>query len=336
MEKTVLGRTGLEVSRTSFGALPIQRLDFDGARDILQRAVEGGINFFDTARGYSDSEEKLAYALSSRRKEIIIATKVSGAARRKDVLTLLETSLSKLKTDYVDLLQLHNISEIPNPDDDQSLYAGLLEARAQGKTRYIGITSHTLDTALKAAESGLFDTVQFPLSAISSDEDLKLVEVCRKNNVGLIAMKAMCGGLLQNARLAFAGLRRFENVVPIWGIQKMEELEEFLELEENPPVLNDELLDELAKAKKELAGDFCRGCGYCQPCPSGIKIHWAARMGYLLRRAPSENWLTPEWQKEMNRIEDCTECRACVSRCPYSLEIPELLKKMLADYRTFI
>ncbi|MDA3938211.1 MAG: aldo/keto reductase [Spirochaetia bacterium] len=335
MEKITLGKSGLIVSRISFGALPIQRLDFDSSRDILLRALEGGINFFDTARGYSDSEEKIGYALSSRRQDIIIATKASGAEDRAGVMSCLGTSLSNLKTDYVDLLQLHNPPELPNPEDPDSLYAGLLEAREQGKTKTIGITNHSRKIAIEAARSGLYDTVQFPLSAISSDEDLELVEICRENNVGLIAMKAMCGGLLKNASLAFAGLRRYENVVPIWGIQKMEELEEFLTLEENPPVLDETLIKELEREKKELAGDFCRGCGYCLPCPADIKIPMAARMSFLLRRAPSENFLTTEWQNEMEKIEDCINCRACVGRCPYSLETPDLLKKMLADYRTF-
>jgi aryl-alcohol dehydrogenase-like predicted oxidoreductase len=335
MEKITLGKSGLIVSRISFGALPIQRLDFDSSRDILLRALEGGINFFDTARGYSDSEEKIGYALSSRRQDIIIATKASGAEDRAGVMSCLGTSLSNLKTDYVDLLQLHNPPELPNPEDPDSLYAGLLEAREQGKTKTIGITNHSRKIAIEAARSGLYDTVQFPLSAISSDEDLELVEICRENNVGLIAMKAMCGGLLKNASLAFAGLRRYENVVPIWGIQKMEELEEFLTLEENPPVLDETLIKELEREKKELAGDFCRGCGYCLPCPADIKIPMAARMSFLLRRAPSEKWLNTEWQKEMGKIEDCIDCRACVGRCPYSLETPDLLKKMLADYRTF-
>jgi aryl-alcohol dehydrogenase-like predicted oxidoreductase len=335
VEKVTLGKSGLIVSRTSFGALPIQRLDFNTSRDILLRAVEGGINFFDTARGYSDSEEKIGFALAPRRQDVIIATKSSGAKNRKDVMNLLEKSLTQLKTDYVDLLQLHNPPELPDPEDPESLYAGLLEAQKQGKVRFIGITNHSRKNIIEAAKSGLYDTVQFPLSAISSDEDLELAAICKENNVGLIAMKAMCGGLLQNARLAFAGLRRFSNIVPIWGIQKMEELEEFLSLEEQPPVLDEALMKELAKDKRELAGDFCRGCGYCLPCPADIKIPTAARMSFLLRRAPSKNWLNAEWQEEMEKIENCINCRACVSRCPYSLETPELLRKMLLDYRTF-
>ncbi|MDC7242058.1 MAG: aldo/keto reductase [Spirochaetales bacterium] len=336
MEKTVLGRTGFEVSRTAFGALPIQRVNFETAKEILLRAYEGGINFFDTARFYTDSEEKIGYALASVRRDIILATKASGAKDRSGVMECLETSLGNMKTDYVDLLQLHNPETLPDADDPDSLYAGLLQAREEGKTRAIGITCHSLSNALEAARSGLYDTVQFPLSAISSDADYELIDLCRQNNVGLIAMKAMCGGLLTDSRLAFAGLRRFENVVPIWGVQRVSELEEFLALEENPPVLNDALMAEIEKEREALSGDFCRGCGYCLPCPADIEIPTAARMSFLLRRAPSENFLSEEWQKEMNRIEDCIECKACTTRCPYKLDTPGLLKKMLADYRTFL
>jgi aryl-alcohol dehydrogenase-like predicted oxidoreductase len=324
------------VSRTAFGALPIQRVSFDQARTILRQAYEGGINFYDTARGYSDSEEKLGYALSDVRDEIILATKGSGATDRASLLERIAISLEKLKTDHVDVLQLHNPKTLPDPDDPDSLYGGLLEAKRHGLAHFIGISNHKLDTALAAARSGLYDTVQFPLSAMSSEADLQLVDACRENDVGLIAMKAMSGGLLTDARLAFAALRRYENVVPIWGIQRESELAEFLALEADPPLLDDEMRAAIEREKTDLAGDFCRGCGYCLPCSVEIPINTAARMGLLLRRSPSARFLTPEWQAQMRRIEDCLECRQCSERCPYDLDTPTLLKKMLADYLTFV
>jgi aryl-alcohol dehydrogenase-like predicted oxidoreductase/Pyruvate/2-oxoacid:ferredoxin oxidoreductase delta subunit len=336
MEKTRLGRTNLWVSRTAFGALPIQRVDFETAKVILRQAYAGGITFFDTARGYSDSEKKLGYALSDVRKDIVISTKSSGASDKTSLLERLDISLNKLKTDYVDLLQLHNPATLPDPDDPNSLYAGLLEAQQQGKTHFIGITNHKLDNALQAARSGLYDTVQFPLSAISADQDLGLIDVCRENDVGLIAMKALCGGLITNAKLAFTALRQYENVVPIWGIQRESELAEFLSLEAAPPPLDGAMRLAIAQEKAELAGDFCRGCGYCLPCPVEIPIPMAARMSFLLRRSPSERWLTPEWQEQMHRIDDCLECRQCAERCPYGLDTPALLKKMLVDYDAFL
>ena len=336
MEKIRLGKTDLLDSRTAFGALPIQRVDMATARTILRKAYDGGITFFDTARGYSDSEEKLGYALSDVRQDIVLSTKSSGAKDRATLLRLLEISLKKLKTDYVDILQLHNPAIMSDPDDPNSLFAGLLEAKRKGMTRYIGLTNHRLDVTLEAARSGLYDTVQFPLSAISADIDLELIDVCRENHVGLIAMKALCGGLITNARMAFAALRQYENVVPIWGIQRETELAEFLALEANPPVLDDTLRLEIEQERAALAGDFCRGCGYCLPCPVEIPINNAARMAFLLRRSPSARWLSPEWQEQMGRIDDCLECRQCAEQCPYGLDTPALLKKMYADYKTFL
>jgi predicted aldo/keto reductase-like oxidoreductase len=336
METTQLGRTGLTVSRTAFGALPIQRVSFETARTILRQAYEAGINFYDTARGYSDSEEKLGYALSDVRGEIIIATKSSGARDKAGLLERLETSLEKLRTDHVDILQLHNPRELPDPDDPNSLYAGLLEAKRQGKTRFIGITNHRLDMALEAARSELYDTIQFPLSALSSEEDLVLVQECRQRDIGVIAMKALSGGLLDNATIAFAGLRPYENVVPIWGIQRESELAEFLALEANPPELDAAMQAEIARYKQELAGDFCRGCGYCLPCPADIPINTAARITYLMRRAPTARFLESEWQERMSRINDCQECGQCISRCPYELDTPALLKRQLAQYEEML
>ncbi len=333
MQTMRLGRTGLEVSRTGFGALPIQRVDMETAKQILRRAYEGGITFYDTARGYSDSEEKLGAALADVRDEIVVATKSSGAQDRVSLLARLEISLEKLQTDHVDLLQLHNPAGLPDPDDPESLYAGLLEAQAAGKARFIGITQHKLDTALAAARSGLYDTVQFPLSAISSADDLALVDVCREHDVGVIAMKALSGGLITNARLAFAALRPFTNLVPIWGVQRESELEEFLALEADPPEMDTALREEIEHLRVELSGDFCRGCGYCLPCPADIPIPMAARMTYLIRRSPSAPFFSAEWQERMQRIEDCIECGHCRDNCPYELDTPALLKRMLAGYR---
>ncbi|AEY67090.1 aldo/keto reductase [Clostridium sp. BNL1100] len=334
MQKTRLGRTDLMVTRSSFGALPIQRISFDEARKILLRAYNGGINFYDTARMYTDSEEKLGYAFSDIRKDIIIATK-SVATDRKTLLEHLETSLKNMKTDYVDILQLHNPGVLPDPEDPESSYAGMMEAKKKGMVRFIGITNHRIKTALEAVESGLYDTMQFPLSSLSSDIDLELVEVCRKKDVGLIAMKAMSGGLITNAASTFAFLRQFDNVVPIWGIQREAELDEFLELEKNPPTLNNELWEVIKRDRTELAGNFCRGCGYCMPCPAGIEIPTQARMSLLLRRAPYEPFLSDEFKEKMELINKCIECGQCKNHCPYSIDTPNLLKVQLQDYNDF-
>lgn len=334
MQLTRLGRTNLMVTRTSFGVLPLQRTPRDEAVAILRRAYEAGINFYDTARAYTDSEEKIGLALRPVRDKIIIATK-SGATDRKGLLSHLETSLRNLQSDYVDILQLHNPGAVPDPEDPESSYAGLLEAKRKGMVRFLGFTNHRKEVALQAVESGLFDTLQFPLSAISAPEDLTLVGACRQHDLGFIAMKALSGGLLTDARRAFAFLRQFENVVPIWGIQRMSELEEFIALDANPPALDDAMRAAIEEDRKALAGSFCRGCGYCLPCPAEIPIPMAARMGLLLRRMPYQGFLTDGWREQMDRIDDCQECGHCKEHCPYGLDVPALLRQHLADYRAF-
>lgn len=290
MDKTRLGCTELMVSRSGFGALPIQRAYFEEALKILRKAYENGINFFDTARMYTDSEKKIGYALSDVRKNIIIATK-THAKDKKTLFEHLETSLKNLKTDYIDIYQLHNPEILPDTDDPDSLYSGLIEARDKGMIRFIGITNHSLDNAIKAAESGCYQTVQFPLSSLSAEKDIKLIDICKKNDVGVIAMKALSGGLITNVSTTFSFLRQFDNLVPIWGIQKMKELEEFLSLEENPPLLDEGMWKIINKDRLELSGEFCRGCGYCLPCPAGIDIPVQARLSLMMARSPYEQFL---------------------------------------------
>jgi predicted aldo/keto reductase-like oxidoreductase len=335
METIRFGRTGLQVGRTGFGAIPIQRLSFEEAGAILRGAYEAGVNLFDTARGYSDSEEKIGRALSGVRDKVILATK-SGAPDRAGLLAHLETSLRNMKTDHVDILQLHNPTDLPDPNDPNSTYAGLLEAQRKGMIRFMGITSHRLANAVAAAQSGFYDTIQFPLCPISTPEDLSIIEVCCKKDLGLLAMKALCGGLLTNARTAFAFLRQYENVVPIWGIQKQSELAELLALEARPPAMDAGIRAAIERDREELAGQFCRACGYCLPCPAEIPIPFAARMKFLLRRMPAENFLSAQWQQNMRRIRDCKLCRQCADRCPYELDTPQLLKRMLDDYEEYL
>ena len=335
METFTLDGTDLVISRTGFGALPIQKVDFDEAEKILRQAYESGITFFDTARGYTDSEDKIGRSLARVRDEIVIATK-AHAQDKTSLFDCLHTSLEKLKTNYVDILQLHNPSPLPDPEDKNSAYAGLVEARQKGLVRFIGITNHKLDLALEAAASGLYDTVQFPLSCISSQRDLTLIDLCKQNNVGLIAMKALSGGLITNVKAAFAFLRQFDSVVPIWGIQRLNELEEIVGYENQPSMLDTALQAAIEEDREELAGDFCRGCGYCLPCPADIPVPMAARMAMLLKRAPTKNLLSRSAQEGMARIENCAQCYQCRSRCPYQLDVPVLLKKMYEDYKSYL
>lgn len=334
MKKIKLGRTNLMVSRVGFGALPIQRISLEEAAYLLRKAYDNGINFFDTARGYTDSEEKIGYALSDVRPNIIIATK-SHAKDKKTLFENLEISLKNLKTDYIDIYQLHNPPELPDPDDPDGLYSGLLEARQKGMIRFIGITNHRLNVAMDAVTSGLYDTIQFPFSSLSSDEDVKLVKEAGKYDIGFIAMKPLSGGLITRVAATFAFLSQFDNVVPIWGIQRKWELDEFIRLENNPPALDDNMWKVIEQDRKELQGAFCRGCGYCLPCPADIPIPFAARMSLLLKRAPYQGYLSDEWNERMERIERCTGCGHCRAHCPYGLDTPALLKTNLKEYREF-
>lgn len=327
MRKVRLGKTGLMVSKTSFGALPIQRVSFDEASRLLNHAYESGVNFFDTANAYSDSEEKIGYALSHVRDKIIIATK-TGTNSLDFVKRNLDESLRRMKTDYIDIYQIHNPATLP--DDD--IYEFLLRAKEAGKIRHIGITNHRPSVAIEAVKSGRFETLQFPFCILSGDKEREIVELCAKEDVGFLAMKAMSGGLITNTRAAFAFLDTFPNVVPLYGVQRMSELEEWLSYEENPPAFDDEIKEGIEKQREELGADFCRGCAYCMPCPQGIEIWNSARISLLIGRAPYQDFMTDEWREKMNLIENCTNCRKCASQCPFGLDTPMLLKRELERY----
>lgn len=332
MQTVTLGTTNITVNKNGFGALPIQRISSEAAVHLIRKAYDAGITFFDTARFYTDSECKLGEALAGIRDKVYIATK-TGATTAEGFWKDLETSLGNLRTDYVDLYQFHNPSFCPKPGDGSGLYEAILEAKAQGKVRHIGITNHRLSVAEEAIESGLYETLQFPFCYLSGEKELALVQKCKEKNMGFIAMKALSGGLITNSAAAYAYLARFDNVLPIWGVQRESELDEFISYIAAPPCMNTELEAFIAREREELSGDFCRGCGYCMPCPAGIEINNCARMSLLLRRSPSELQLTEEVQAKMKKIEDCLNCGKCKSQCPYELDTPALLAKNYEDYK---
>ena len=335
MATVTLGKTNLTVNKNGFGALPLQRATMDEAVKILRKAYENGINYYDTAIGYTDSEDKIGAALSDVREHFYLATKTPSKTVEgfwKD----LETSLTRMKTDHVDVYQFHNPAFCPKPGDGTGLYEAMLEAKKQGKIRFIGMTNHRLAVAEEAVKSDLYDTLQFPFSYLASEKDIELVKLCKEHNVGFIAMKGMSGGILTNSAAAYAFMNQFDNVLPIWGVQRMHELEEFLSYDSDPPQMSGEIEAMIASDKKELSGNFCRGCAYCQPCPAGIEISLSARMYWILRRMPGDRFLTPEWQEKMERIENCIHCNHCVDHCPYGLNTPELLRQNLIDYRAYL
>lgn len=330
MMKIRLGKTNLEVNKIGFGALPIQRRNIEDSVTILRKAYENGIDFYDTARAYSDSEEKLGIALSDVRENIYLASKTM-ATDAEGFWNDLKCSLKYLKTDYLDLYQFHNPQSCPKPGDESGLYEAILEARENGQINHIGITSHKYDIAKQAIKSGLYETLQYPFSYLTGSQELEIVELCRKNDIGFIAMKAMGGGLIKNSEASYCFMNDYD-VLPIWGIQKERELDEFLSYGENNIQLTDKLIKDIEKDKSELGEDFCRGCGYCMPCPEDIEINTAARMSLWIRRFPTEPCLSEDYQKKMKKTLDCTECGECIKKCPYGLNIPKLLKENYEDY----
>ena len=334
MKQYTLGKTGITVPKNAFGALPIQRVSTEDAVYLLRKAYDGGMRFFDTARAYTDSEVKVGEAFDGMRDQVYIASKTHATTPEK-FWEELETTLRNLRTDHLDLYQLHCVEQCYRPGDGTGMYECLLEAKKQGKTQHIGITTHRIGVAEEIVESGLYETLQYPFSYLATERDIALVEATEKAGMGFIAMKGLSGGLLTNSAACMAFMDAYP-VLPIWGIQRESELDEWLSFFEKDPSMTPELQAVIDRDRAELLGDFCRGCGYCAPCTVGISIRDCARMSQMIRRAPSEGWLSEHWQAEMRKVENCIECGVCMTRCPYKLSIPQLLKKNLEDYDSIL
>ena len=334
MRTITLGKTGITIPQNAFGALPIQRVSMEEAVKILRGAYDGGMQFFDTARAYSDSEEKMGAAFDGMREKIYISSKTMAKTPEK-FWEDLETSLEKLRTDYLDIYQFHCAKQCYRPGDGTGMYEAMLEAKEQGKIRHIGITAHLIGVAEEIVASGLYETIQFPFSYLANEREIKLALNAAKADMGFIAMKGLAGGLLTNAEACMAFMSQY-NVLPIWGIQREEELKQWLEFFDKEAVMTPEIAEFIEKDCASLMGDFCRGCGYCLPCTVDIQINNCARMSQMIRRSPSANFLGEEWQGLMGKIEDCVDCGLCKSRCPYGLDTPNLLRKNLADYKKIL
>ncbi len=342
MRTITLGSTGIQTPQNAFGALPIQRDNKETAVSILRHAYEGGMVYFDTARAYTDSEEKIGEAFFTPetgytvpRDKIFIATK-TAAKTPEDFWKDLETSLHNLNCGYIDVYQFHQCEQCWVPGDGTGMYEAMQEAKDKGLIRHIGATAHKIQVAYDIVNSGYYETMQFPFSYLAAESELKLVQMCKDADMGYIAMKGLAGGLITNSDAAMAYMNQFDNVLPIWGVQRETELQEWLAFMDQTPEMTDEMAAFIEQEKKDLSGNFCRGCGYCMPCTVGIKINNCARMSQMIRRAPSDAWLSEEWQKEMFKIEDCVNCRVCTTRCPYELDTPALLRKNLEDYKNIL
>ena len=325
-----LGRTGIEASAIAFGCLPLQRQPMEDVTRLLRKAYDNGINYYDTARIYSDSEEKIGVALSDVRNEIFIATK-SHHFTAQGVTEDLETSLRLLKTDHVDVLQVHNPPFCPKPGGEDGVYDAMLRAKQEGKILHIGITNHREHIAREAIESGLYEVLQFPYAYLSSDSELQLQKDCVAAGMGFVAMKPFGGGVSCDGGAVFHFFSQHPDALPILGMQHMHELEEMLGyLKKAPdPVKAEEVI---AADRAELKGNFCRNCGYCLPCPMGIRVDMVMRSYYNLRRMPVSQMMTEDWKQMMEDTKLCIECGQCASRCPYELNPPTRMPELYDDY----
>jgi aryl-alcohol dehydrogenase-like predicted oxidoreductase len=333
MRYPLLGNTGLAVSEVGFGAIPIIRLSFAEAGQVLRRALERGINFYDTAHLYVDSEEKIGRAFAGQRRQVLLASKTIRRDRqgaRED----LELSLRRLGTDYLDLYQVHQVSQ----DSDWETLTGpdgaldyLTRAREKGQIRHLGVTSHSLEMAIRLVQTGLFSTIQFPFNFVETEATKVLHPLARELQIGILAMKPFCGGLVEDARIAFAYLRQFPDIIPLAGWDSVPRVDQVVDLYEQDIEVTPEDLAAMDRYRAELGDAFCRRCEYCQPCPQGVMITPAMLYGIVAHRlGPAK--AAAFAVKAMESVRLCEECGECAGRCPYRLPIPEILQKHLALY----
>ncbi len=328
-----LGKTGLVVSEVGFGGIPIIRLSRREAVKVLRRAFDRGITFYDTANLYLDSEDKMGRALEGRRHQVVLATK-SIKRDRLGVESDIEQSLKQLRTDYLDLFQFHQVSQetdyqtITGPD---GALEGARRAQEAGKIRHLGVTSHSLEMAVRLVKTGLFSVIQFPFNFIEEGAAQELHPLARERKLGLLAMKPFCGGLVDNARVAFKFLRQFPDVIALPGWDSVARVDEVVDFFEAANEVTAADLAEMARYREELGDTFCRRCEYCQPCPQGVMITPAMLYGIVAHRmgaAKAAGFST----KTMESVRLCEDCGECAERCPYNLPIPEILRKHLALY----
>ncbi|MCP4539618.1 MAG: aldo/keto reductase [Chloroflexi bacterium] len=337
MKTTRLGKTELQVSRVGFGGIPIQRLTEADAIQVVQQCLDLGVTFLDTANGYSTSEERIGKALAAtigQRERTIIATK-TGARDRAGAQAHLELSLERLQTDCIDLWQFHNLStfeayeQVLGPGGAMEAAQQALEA---GQVRHIGITSHSMDVALKAASSGHFETLQFPFNFVTSEPAQELLPLAQKHDLGFIAMKPFAGGMLDNANLSIKYLLQFDNVVPDPGIETSAEIKEIADIVAGDWKLMPQERQEIERIRTEVGTRFCRRCEYCQPCPEDVSISLVMNARSFWKRFSSEvlgsSWII----RGMESARNCTECGECEEKCPYHLPIREMIVENLAFY----
>ena len=333
MEYRELGRTGLKISRMGFGGIPIQRIDAEGTKALMHRLMEAGINYIDTARGYTVSEEYLGYALEGIRDRFILATK--SMARDKDGMARdIETSLRNLRTGYIELYQIHNptLAQLEQVTDPGGALEALQEAKQAGKIGHIGITAHSTEVFKAALELSWVETVMFPYNIVETQAE-SLIRACAKKGIGFIDMKPLAGGAIEDATLAMRFVCANEDVtVTIPGMAEARELEQNLAAVSNTAPLTSEEMEAILAVRSDLGTNFCRRCNYCQPCTAGINISGAFLFeGYLSRYGLAE-WAKGRYNTMSKFASDCIGCGACEDRCPYHLPIRQMLKTVAEKF----
>lgn len=333
MEYRILGKTGLKISRMGFGGIPIQRIDQDGTRELMHMLLDAGVNYIDTARGYTVSEEYLGYALEGIRDRFVLATK--SMARTKDAMAAdIEKSLKNLRTDYIDLYQVHNpsmeqLSQVMEPD---GALQALLEAKAQGKIGHIGLTAHSVEVFQRALACDWVETIMFPYNIVENQGE-DLIRQCKEKNVGFIAMKPLAGGAIENAALALRYICQNENVtVVIPGMADKEEITQNIKACSEEAPLSLEEHAEMEQIKKDLGSNFCRRCNYCAPCTVGINIPSVFLFAGYLQRYNLAQWAIDRYSTLDKKASECVGCGECETRCPYHLPIREMLAKCAEDF----
>ena len=336
MRKIQLGRTGMVVNELGLGGIPLTRVEPDAAVELIRHCADQGIDFYDTANMYGDSEEKMGRALEPVRDKVFLATKTM-AHTKDQAREHMDLSLKRLRTDHIDLIQLHNMTDQARIDamlgKDGAMEA-LEEYKKQGKVRHIGFSSHNPDVAARLCRTGLFETVQIPFNFVESDPVERLFGTALEMNMGILAMKPLGGGNLNRADLCFKFLQGHPEALPIPGIETLAEIDEILELYRNPTKATPENLAEMGRIKKELGDKFCHRCEYCLPCPEGVPIPMALLFDSQAKRYPKEMVLKLT-AKTMEAAENCTGCGQCLEKCPYDLPVPDLIAGVLERYHAF-
>jgi len=330
MQKIRFGKTNLMVSKIAFGGIPIQRLSVPEAVEVVRGVIGLGVNFLDTANGYTDSEEKIGLAIRDMPRESLVIASKSGARDKVKFLENLDLSLMRLGTDYIDLYQLHGVSQEAYDAvfAEGGAYEGLEQAIRAGKVRFAAFSSHSIPMALRMMREGKFAMVQLPFNYVDDEAAKEAIPLAKELDMGFIAMKPFGGGLLNNAELAIRYLGQFENVVPDPGIEKLSEMEEIVRIVESGKAFTREDAEAIEKAKAELGGHWCHRCDYCKPCPQGIGISGVLVCESIIKRMPRTRVLAMA-ERNMETARTCAECGSCVEKCPYKLNIPELIKEKL-------